>query len=341
MALLASGLFIASFAGAGPAIRTHAIPHVPAHEHIEPKPFKPTPPEPKPHGKSEVTFPLPHGEPEPTPRVPREHRALELGHGTTKEELATKLGSSDDGNILVSSPELLPIARKLVAGGPPRLVLLKRSDGQVDAQLRRLSEHISTVDTLFSLPGDVSEAIRVHGEVVARTVGPEFWVRQRTAFESTLSRGSDLGSARQSGESYAAALLRQLQSSSAHLLLVIGEVRGGALRFPDGSAVPTADVNRPDGKLVGVVGCTSARHAAPEDTSVFIGTGRQIDYDEAIDIAQKFESAAHKGGGSFVPRDLLIEFQNSSSSSERAIVGVARFRAGVTESAMILELERA
>ena len=344
LAIFVTSLFVASFASGGPATRSRVVerPHV----HDTVRTVDPYRLDDAARAKQRLhglfgERPSDSDAPEfaPTPPAPRtpETRALEIGKETTAEELPAKLQSTDDGNVLVSSPELLSRARKLVASGPPRLVLLKRTSANVEAQLARLLQPVSKVETLFSLPNDVSDAIRVHGEA-GRSVGAEFWSRQRIAFESSFSSRNDLASDRQPGETFAAALRRRLLSSSAQLILVIAEVRDGALRFPDGSAIPTADITRPGGQLVGVVGCTSARHAQPADTSVFFGTGRQIDYDEAIDIAKKFQDRT--SSGAFIPRDVLIEFQNSSSSAERAIVGVALFRVGITESSVLVEWER-
>jgi hypothetical protein len=239
----------------------------------------------------------------------------------------------------VSSPQAIPVARQVLAGrgDTQRLVIYKRSAGSVDAALQSILKPVSSVETLYSIPADTREAAIVHGPA-ADGVGADYWARQRTAIgrEFRADTTIDVGRRLANGDSAALALKKRLDTSDADLIVVIAENRGGALRFPDGSVLPTGDVARPGGKLVAVLGCTSARSATPQGGAVILGTGRQITYPQAIDLAKTIE-AAGRTGKPFATRDLLLRFQNSSKIAEQSMLGVAILEVGITASATTID----
>jgi hypothetical protein len=255
-----------------------------------------------------------------------------------------QLRSTPALNVFVSAPEHVPVARRAVAQlpGARRLVIYKRTTESLESQLIQLGEPITTLETLYTVPTSTAEALRVHGDA-ARQMSDAYWPELQSRMKRELSAPTarDTRDLPMSEGSMAERTHHQLQSSSARLLVLIGEVRGGALRFPDGSALPTAEATRgagARGKVVAIVGCTSARHIEPGTGNIAIGTGRKILYSEAIDISLKFERALRQGNVS--PRDLLLQFQEGEAvAAGDSMVGVAVLerRIGMFAGGILLE----
>lgn len=269
-------------------------------------------------------------------------QSYEVAHSqgtTTVPQIRAQLRTTNAANLLVRSPELLPLVRRAIAedNAAGRLALYQRTSSDLGPTLTRLAQPIESLETIVSIPRNPAEAFRVHGDV-ARSVSASYWGEQhgRVANRLTKNRTLDIAGLKSTADTLAAAVRVRLRESSAELITVIAEHRGGALRFIDGSALPTADVSRANGKLVSILGCSSATQAVPKGGGVVIGTGRRITYTEAIDIANRFDELI-RVQGRFVARDLLLDLQNSAVRAEQSIVGVA-IRFGILSGALLIEL---
>ena len=300
------------------------------HEPYEPPRFGHEPYEPPRHED---------GRPLPPPEPKILHLAGKDGVPLDSAEVSERIAKSKSPTIMVESPQMIAPARAAVAASdhPDRLVVLKRTDGDVSAQVERLRQPATSLYVLHTIPTTRAEALGVHGVSVA-DIPDDYWEEQHKKLEGSVGAGhtTDVGKDVRAGETVAEAMRRRLDGSDENMLLIIGEVRAGALRFSDGSALPLADVKRDRG-LVTVLGCTSAAHLEPSPNSIMIGAGRRITYSEAIDIAGAFDRAITPDS-SLTPYDLLLQFQRSPVSGERAMLGVATLDIGQMKSGLLIEV---
>jgi hypothetical protein len=247
---------------------------------------------------------------------------LDLGHGDrlTPQTIATVVASSLQANILVSQPSLIQYARSALGTASPsnRLVMYKRTENPKNT-IEALARPISALKIFHAFPRNKAEAERTHGPV-ASSYSDGYWSGKRERILA-LPDVTDIADTRAASESYATALRRALATPTSAMRVVIGEIRYGALRFPDGSALPLGDITSSQESLA-IIGCTSARYVEPKDGGVVFSVGRTITYDEAGDIVEHM-SKSLRSGGAKTARDLLLEFQNSKESALRAVVGVA------------------
>ena len=236
-------------------------------------------------------------------------------------------------NVFVRSPTLYKPLREFLRGRATTeakpLIIYNRTEQPAENTTGALNRPIRTVTTFHALPRTKEEGVVVHGGQ-ASEYDNDYWAARNAFMKSSVSSATDIRNVQRSGETIATALLRALKEARTtnDLIVILGEVQDGQLRFPDKSTLPVSALDL-TGPPVIVLGCNSANRIDPPPGGLGAGLGRRVDYIEAIQLASFIDQASRKSA--FTIRSMFLWMQHASEVT-KAVVPVTVRTNGTAEA---------
>lgn len=206
----------------------------------------------------------------------------------------TKVPVGYTGTILVENPANLKAAR---AAGPRALVAIKRSK-HPEASLLQLRERPEMLTVVDDFPRTIEHASNIHGRTISSLQLDEIQAAQRQ-LEKTLSGASprvkhtDLALLTKGPESICDRVKQVLATNrKGDLVVLIGHIERGNIRFHDKSELPIADLPR-EGQIW-ILGCRTVWNKL-DGEGLDLATGRAIRYADAAAAVSVITRDVDKG----------------------------------------------